>query len=165
MAPLALSEALSSVVAALSKRDYCDSYYYYDDDCHRSAWESWGRWAFAAVVVVFFIILFVIWGCINSRRRRRNGIHPLYGTGWMAPPPKYPGGPNQHYPPPPAYNAPPQQPVYTGTSFNTANGYYGHHEGIQMSPQPPANTYHRPANGMRDGQDDFAPPAGPPPGK
>lgn len=162
MAPLALSEALTSAVAALSKRDYrCYGYSYdYDDGtCRTSAWYSWGRWVFAAVVVVFFIILFAIWGCINSRRRRRHGIRPVYGTGWMAPPPKYPGGPHQNYPPPPAYNAPPQQPVYTGTSFNTADGYYGHHQGIQMSPQPPANTYHRP------GQDDFAPPAGPPPGK
>ncbi|KAJ2897327.1 uncharacterized protein MKZ38_004790 [Zalerion maritima] len=155
----------------LSKR-----YYYYcdagEDSC--SNWYRWGRWVMAAVVVIFFFALFVIWGCFSSRRRRRRGARPMYGTGWLSQqPPNYPGppghGPGQHQPPPPAYGAPPQQPAYTGTSFSTGQGYYGHHEGIQM--QPPRQSYQ--PNGRGDdahevsgaNNDYYAPPSGPPPGK
>jgi Chitin synthesis regulation, resistance to Congo red len=81
----------------------------------------------------------------------------MYGTGWMSSPfngGKY--GPqgynNEMYPPnnPPAY----QQPVYTGTTFNPNDGYYGgHQQGVQY----PQNTYQR--------DQVYEPPAGPPPGK
>ncbi|GKT83278.1 hypothetical protein Ct61P_01128 [Colletotrichum tofieldiae] len=120
-------------------------------------------------------------GCMNARRRKRRGVQPFYGTGWM-------GGNNKHnqhqqatyaynqqyngqqqgyagypqqgadgsYPaPPPAYGQAQQNPQYTGTTFNPNDGYYGgHNEGIQL--QQPQSSYQR---------DVYSPPAGPPPGK
>lgn len=120
--------------------------------------------------IASILMRFFLYRCISSRRRRRRGLRPFYGTGWMAPP-KYPGppgqGPDTYPPPPPAYGAPHQTPAYTGTSFNTNNGYYGHHEGIQMTPQPPQNTYHPSSHQQANGanQEYFAPPPGPPPAK
>jgi hypothetical protein len=107
--------------------------------------------------------------CANSRRRRKQGLAPRYGTGWMAPAPKY--GPNNgaYVPPPPQYSATPmqnypqgqtQQPQYTGQTFNSNEGYYGgHNEGVA----PPPNTYY-PQRGF-GGENVYEPPAGPPPGK
>lgn len=112
--------------------------------------------------------------CI-ARRRRRRGVQPFYGTGWMAPAGgKW--GPNQNshqmhgynsgynanyqqpnayganYQPPPAYGQ--QQPQYTGTTFNPNDGYYGQqNSGVQ----PPQGTYQR--------DDPYGPPPNPPPGK
>lgn len=154
-----MAPSLQSVAQnELSKRfvSYCDL-----DSVGCRNWYSWGRWVFAAVFVILVIALFAVWGCISSRNRRRRGVQPLYGTGWLSAPPKYPGppgqGPGTYPPPPPAYTAPPQQPAHTGTSFSTSQGYYGHHNDIQMTPQPPPNTYQTPAY--------FAPPPGPPPAK
>ncbi|KAK2679444.1 Chitin synthesis regulation, Congo red resistance, RCR protein [Fusarium oxysporum f. sp. vasinfectum] len=125
--------------------------------CVRNNWSYWGRWVF-------------------SRRRKRRGVKPVYGTGWMAAKPwgnnnnhqmyNYgnQGGYNQGYqqnnggygapPPPPAYGQQ-QQPQYTGTTFNTNDGYYG--QGQYSGVQQPQGTY------QRDGA--YSPPAGPPPGK
>ncbi|KAI0176334.1 hypothetical protein GGR52DRAFT_540523 [Hypoxylon sp. FL1284] len=101
--------------------------------------------------------------CMKSRRRRRQGQQPMYGTGWMAP--NNPGGnyynnPQGYNNPPPAYGAPPGQsyPMQnqaTGTTFSRNDGYYGQHEGVQA----PKNVYN---NG---GKDDYAPPEGPPPAR
>ncbi|KAJ8064145.1 hypothetical protein OCU04_006499 [Sclerotinia nivalis] len=103
--------------------------------------------------------------CLNSRRRRRQGIQPMYGTGWMAKPPPY--GHYNYGPPPPIYTQngpiPPQQ---TGNTFNSNDGYYGHHgqhgqhgqqDGIEL--QQPPNAY------TRGGEDVYEAPMGPPPGK
>ncbi|KAM0554130.1 hypothetical protein ACHAPJ_006929 [Fusarium lateritium] len=115
-----------------------------------------------------------------SRRRRSRGTKPVYGTGWMAAKPwggnnnnhqmyNYgnQGGHNQGYnqggyqnggygapPPPPAYGQQ-QQPQYTGTTFNSNDGYYGQNQYAGV--QAPQGTY------QRDGG--YSPPAGPPPGK
>lgn len=156
----------------------CRSGYYYSNGrCYRSSWYGWGRWVLAGAVILFFILLFVIIGCISARRRRKRGLHPMYGTGWMASPGKHGGqypppqqqwyGPAQQQQPqygPPQYDGqtgqyqygmtPQQNPQYTGTTFQTSDGYYGgHNEGVQL--QSPPNTY----------QSVYAPPAGPPPGK
>lgn len=114
-----------------------------------------------------------------ARRRRKRGHQPFYGTGWMAPPPKYgshqndynmgnnqqqqQGGQQDHVyhhnsgwgaqnfqSPPPAYGNYQQNPQYTGTTFNPHDGYYGQNSGVQS---PPAS--YQPDNV-------YPPPPGPP---
>ncbi|KAF4438899.1 hypothetical protein FACUT_4527 [Fusarium acutatum] len=143
--------------------------------CVRNNWSYWGRWVLAGIVIFFFVLLLSC--CLFSRRRKRRGVKPVYGTGWMAAKPwgnnnnnhqmyNYgnQGGYNQGYqqnnggygapPPPPAYGQQ-QQPQYTGTTFNTNDGYYG--QGQYSGVQQPQGTY------QREGA--YSPPAGPPPGK
>ncbi|KAI0136494.1 chitin synthesis regulation, resistance to congo red-domain-containing protein [Xylariales sp. AK1849] len=147
----------------LSKR-YCSSYNSYGDCNNTSAWGYYGRWIFAGVVIIVVLAIFFLWACINSRRRRRGGMRPMYGTGWMASGP----GQNQNNPQaynqgynnaPPAYGAQgqsyPMQNQHTGNTFNQNDGYYagGQREGVQQ----PKNVY---GNG-----NDYAPPEGPPPAK
>ncbi|RYO82333.1 hypothetical protein DL766_008699 [Monosporascus sp. MC13-8B] len=95
--------------------------------------------------------------CINSRRRRKRGLRPMYGMGWMGGNPRnaqhnnaYAYNNNRH--PPPAYGAP-QGPSYPMHSQHPAGGYYGQQEGVQQ----PKNTY------VPAGANDYAPPPGPPP--
>ncbi|KAI1208767.1 chitin synthesis regulation, resistance to congo red-domain-containing protein [Annulohypoxylon truncatum] len=157
---------IDQVGAELAKRQrYCDNGYYDRYGNCYSAWNWYGRWIFAAVVIVLILAVFFLWACINSRRRRRQGLQPMYGTGWMA------GnqGQNAYYnnnnpqgysahPPPPAYGqAYPMDNQYTGTTFNRDDGYYGQHEGVV---QPPKNVYN---NGAA--KTDYAPPEGPPPNR
>ncbi|GJC84113.1 hypothetical protein ColLi_06951 [Colletotrichum liriopes] len=170
---------------ALEKRQQYGCPYgqvYRNGRCYeRGAWYWWGRWVLAAVVVGITLLILILLGCMNARRRKRRGVQPFYGTGWM-------GGNNKHnqhqqatyaynqqyngqqqgyagypqqgadgsYPaPPPAYGQAQQNPQYTGTTFNPNDGYYGgHNEGIQL--QQPQSSYQR---------DVYSPPAGPPPGK
>jgi len=143
--------------------------------CVRNNWSYWGRWVLAGIVIIFFVLF--LFCCLFSRRRKRRGVKPVYGTGWMAAKPwgnnnnnhqmyNYgnQGGYNQGYqqnnggygapPPPPAYGQQ-QQPQYTGTTFNTNDGYYG--QGQYSGVQQPQGTY------QREGA--YSPPAGPPPGK
>ncbi|PHH55841.1 hypothetical protein CFIMG_002647RA [Ceratocystis fimbriata CBS 114723] len=131
--------------------------YYRNDgfyDCDDSNWHSWGRWVALAVIVVCSIICFMLIACINSRRRRRHGGRPIYGTGWMAPLPKYSANlPPGHQPynqniPQNGYYAPPP-PAY-GQQPNQAWGQPG-----AIPLQQPQPTY----------TGDYAPPTGPPPGK
>ncbi|KAI5466302.1 chitin synthesis regulation, resistance to congo red-domain-containing protein [Mariannaea sp. PMI_226] len=169
---------------ALSKRYWvCPSGYSYSNGaCYRSNWYNWGRWVVLAIAVgLFFIVLL---SCLTvARRRRRRGAAPMYGTGWMAPQAGKWGNQNQHQmhnynpnyqnyptqnsgfqqqdgyggyppaPPPPAYGQQ-QQPQYTGTTFNTGDGYYA--TGA-TGVQPPQGTYQR--------DDVYGPPQGPPPGR
>ncbi|PSN64241.1 hypothetical protein BS50DRAFT_678384 [Corynespora cassiicola Philippines] len=129
--------------------------------CRRNAWNDWVRWVVLAVVIIGFFLLFVLCSCITARRRRKAGRQPFYGTGWAAPgqhnaQPYY----NSNYPqPPPQYSAQPPQNSYYGQS----QGYYGQQpygqqqNGVELqSPQPAYN---------RGGDDVYAPPPGPPPGK
>ncbi|CAP60516.1 uncharacterized protein PODANS_1_8110 [Podospora anserina S mat+] len=158
----------------LEKRQSCPSGYYYDRGyCYRnSAWSWWGRWVFAGLAVLFVLLVFALL-FRNSRRRRKQGARPLYGTGWMAPAPQY-------YPPPPQYTPQDQNPAPPGGyKYNGNDGYYGNpqagssqygspgpygnqatspygqQEGIQL--QQPEHAYHR------GGDADYAPPPGPPP--
>ncbi|KAH6619215.1 chitin synthesis regulation, resistance to congo red-domain-containing protein [Chaetomium sp. MPI-SDFR-AT-0129] len=162
-------------LAELTKRDDgCGSGAYRDWNGRcvtYSGWYWWGRWVFAGIAIVFVLLVFA--GLFrNSRRRRRQGQQPLYGTGWMAP------APPPYYPPPPQYSAEAQgqgAPPPGGYKYGPGDGYYGgNQEDIQL--QQPQNTYHRgaeadyapppgpPPHDNRHGNDtDFAPPPGPPP--
>ncbi|KAK0748110.1 chitin synthesis regulation, resistance to congo red-domain-containing protein [Apiosordaria backusii] len=162
MAPLVPDQ-----LVGLEKRQGCPSGYYYGGDglCYRyNTWNWWGRWVFAGLAVLFVLLVFALL-FRNSRRRRKQGGQPLYGTGWMAPAPQY-------YPPPPQYSAQDQNPPPPGGyKYNGNDGYYGNpqagsqygspgpygnqQEGIQL--QQPEHAYHR------GGDADYAPPPGPPP--
>lgn len=171
----------------LIRRDWMcpPGYTYSNGNCYRSSWYNWGRWVVLAIAVGLFLI--VLLSCLSvARRRRRRGVRPMYGTGWMAPQSGKWGNTNQHQmndynqnysnyqayppqnngfqpqeayggypapPPPPAYGQH-QQPQYTGTTFNTSDGYYA--TGA-AGVQPPQGVYQR--------DEVYGPPQGPPPGK
>ena len=102
--------------------------------------------------------------CLNSRRRRRRGAQPMYGTGWMAPP-KY-GAPYHGGPPAPPYS-PPLENQQTRNTFNSNEGYYAHQgngyggqqSGFEL--QQPQSAYQP----QRGGDPVYDAPTGPPPGK
>jgi hypothetical protein len=160
----------------------CPSGYYERNGvCVRSNWSYWGRWVLAAIVIAFFLMLFLTWSCISNRRRRRRGLNPRYGTGWMMPgaynangqQPQYGNGwfgsnkynnnqPQYQQPPPPQYT-PAQGPMQnqpTGQTFNSNEGYYGHHNNNDIPLQQPTSSYY-----PRGGDNVYEPPPGPPPVK
>ncbi|KAF2240811.1 hypothetical protein BU26DRAFT_525718 [Trematosphaeria pertusa] len=131
--------------------------------CRNSAWNDWVRWVVLAVIIVGFFLLFVVCSCITARRRRRLGRQPFYGTGWAARPgqptaqPYYNNNQNYNHPPP-QYTPQPQNQGYYGSN----QGYYGsspygQQQGVELQSPQPTHT--------RGGDDVYAPPAGPPPGK
>jgi len=134
-----------------------------------SRWDTWGRWVALVVVVVGFILLAFLFSCYNSRRRRRRGMAPMYGTGWMGGNwgNKHPGnqyGNGGYYPNQP-YNggaAPPYEPPLpnqtTGQTFNSNDGYYGHNA---YELQQPQSSYQP----QRGGDPVYDAPEGPPPRK
>jgi len=121
----------------------------FDDNCNDD-WNSWGRWVFFGLFVVGFILVAVGFACLNSRRRRRNGLAPRYGTGWAANGfgrNRWGGGGDGYGQAAPPYNqnAPPVYAQQTGNTFNSNDGYYGQQNGIplqepQHSYQPNGNT-------------------------
>jgi len=153
MAPL---EALGNAINRRSSY-YCYNYYGRETCGYYSNWDLWGRWVVVAAVLIFVVILFIVLGRMDARRRRNRGVQPMYGTGWMAPPPKYPGGPapqqGGYQPPAPPYSPPPP---------NAQQSQYAYGGGYQMQPQPPQQSY-QPV--YRGGAEMYTPPAGPPPGK
>jgi len=165
-------------VEGLVARAYRCDYY---GRCYNSNWYNWGRWVVAAIAVGIFLL--VLFSCLLvSRRRRRRGVQPMYGTGWMAPG-KHGNQHNNHQmhdynynqnqggdfqqqqayggyppaPPPPAYGQQHQYPQHTGTTFNTNDGYYGQNNQQSYGVQPPDGTHQR--------GEVYSPPQGPPPGK
>lgn len=96
--------------------------------------------------------------CLTARRRRKAGRTPFYGTGWAARPGNNNAQPyynnNHNNAPAPPYSAATNN--NNGYYGNGANqGYYGQQNGVELqSPQP---TY--------GGNQQYAPPPGPPPGK
>jgi len=128
--------------------------------CNRSAWNDWVRWVVLVVVVLGFFLLFVCCSCFTARRRRKAGQRPFYGTGWAARPgnnnyPQQHPQPyynNQYNQPAPPYSAQPQNGYYGANQ-----GYYGQQNGVELQSPGHAHT--------RGGDDVYAPPAGPPPGK
>ncbi|KAL2271284.1 hypothetical protein VTJ83DRAFT_655 [Remersonia thermophila] len=156
MAPLA------EQLAVVAKRaDGCGAYAYRGADgfCYySSAWYWWGRWVFAGLAVLFILLVFLAL-FRNSRRRRKMGQQPLYGTGWMAPAP-----PPPYYPPPPQYAAQDPNAYKMGSYYSgqPQGEYSGQQQGVsqEVPVQPPANTY-QPAGPSH--QTDYAPPPGPPP--
>ncbi|EPS32032.1 hypothetical protein POX_d05793 [Penicillium oxalicum] len=143
-------------MAVLSRR-YCG---FYDDCGGHSDWDSWGRWVAFAVIVFCAFILFLGFSCLNARRRRRHGLRPITGTGWMAPPPGPPpphqpvyyGNQNDYYgsPPPPQYSANPQNYGYFG-----AQNPGQQQNGIELQQPAAAHAASRA----------YSPPPGPPPSK
>jgi len=156
-----------SIRDALAKRYYCNVY----GQCY-STWNSWGRWVALAVVVGAFIILAFLFSCYNSRRRRRRGMAPMYGTGWMGgnwnnkpPAGQQYGAPGQYYSNEPYHGgaaAPPYSPPVpsqaTGTTFNSNDGYYGQNA---YELQHPQSSYQP----QRGGDPVYDAPQGPPPKK
>lgn len=175
---------LGEGLVARQYRTCPSGYYFRNGACYRSNWSYWGRWVLAAVVIVFFLVLFLTWSCISNRRRRKRGMTPRYGTGWMMPgqygngqqqQPQYGNGwfgsnkfnsnaqPQYQQPPPPQYTpaqgAVPSQ--YTGQTFNSNEGYYGQHTNNNDIPlQQPTSSYY-----PRGGDNVYEPPPGPPPAK
>lgn len=112
--------------------------------------------------------------CLNARRRRRNGVAPRYGTGWLSgktpaghAPAQYNGNQNYYGNTPPNYGnnppldhpAPPYAPpVYTQATGNTNDGYYGQQSGIEL--QQPSSAY-QPVRAEQV----YDAPTGPPPTK
>jgi len=164
---------------ALVKRYICNGYYY-SYDCNYSRWDSWGRWVALAVIVGVVLLVAFAFSCFNTRRRRRQGIAPMYGTGWMAGKPPvgqqsgyynsnqpYNGGQPYGNPAPPY--SPPIGNQATGNTFNSNEGYYGNHtngyagqqSGIEL--QQPQNIYA--PNRSIGGEPVYEAPQGPPPGK
>jgi len=171
MAPV--QSAIESLVKRYDNNDNCDY-----NGCY-STWDNWGRWVALAVIVIAAILLALMFSCYNTRRRRRQGLAPMYGTGWMGGKPGqgYYGNNNnnnQNYYPNQPYNGGQAAPAYsppvgnhpTGNTFNSNDGYYGRHDqyngqqsGIEL--QTPQNSYQP----QRGGDSVYEPPTGPPPGK
>ncbi|KAL5346778.1 hypothetical protein ACLOAV_007919 [Pseudogymnoascus australis] len=167
MAP-AISPVLLDFV--LDKRQYYGGGYGYRNN---SNWNRWGRWVALVVIVGFFLVLAFACSCVNSRRRRRRGLAPRYGTGWLA---GKNGGNQQHYQnndyqgqqsgynyggaaaPAPPYSPPQQQ--YGNQQYGGNTDYYGGQQsGIEL--QQPQNSY----NPQMGREQTYEPPSGPPPGK
>ncbi|KLU87808.1 hypothetical protein MAPG_06801 [Magnaporthiopsis poae ATCC 64411] len=155
--------------AQLAKRYYyyCPAgYIFINGGCEYNAWAYWGRWVLTGVVILGIGLLLMMLGCLSARRRRRQGMMPMYGTGWMGG--KYQGGPphqqqqNGYYAPPPQYSTQPMPGQYTGSTFNPNDGYYGAQtQGVQ----PPPNAYVPPHRDSPDAGGDVPPPAARPSGK
>ncbi|KAK3652747.1 hypothetical protein LTR56_005042 [Elasticomyces elasticus] len=143
---------------------------YYDSNnqriCNRSTWSNWARWLVLALIILGAFLIFFLFSCVTARRRRKMGYSPYRGTGWALG--RTPAG---HAPA--TYNARPQQeqtaqPYYNNNSntpyqsnppaYGAANDYYGGNNVEMQPPQPAYGVDNRKA-------DNFAPPAGPPPGR
>lgn len=140
--------------------------YYSRGGCYRnSGWYYWGRWVLAGVVIFLTILVIFAICCVRSRRQRKHGRRPMYGTGWMAPgkfagqhpqQQQWGGGGAPPAPPPPPYGGYGQQPQQggynnAGSPYGQQREYYSQADGVQQ----PQNTY----------QPVYSPPTGPPPGK
>ncbi|PSR99366.1 hypothetical protein BD289DRAFT_471618 [Coniella lustricola] len=158
---------------------YYDCAYY--GNC-TSSYNSWGRWVLAGLVILAALFLALLWSCVVNRRRRRRGLQPRYGTGWMmhgpgsgrSSAPQYNQGgwygqnntnnPNSKYsgaaPPPPQYTPSAVPAQTTGQTFNSNEGYYGQHNG-DVPLQQPTGSYYPTAGG----EPVYQAPSGPPPAK
>jgi len=156
-------------VEGLEKRQYgyCNGFYCYNGN---SSWNNWGRWVALVCIIVFVLLLAIAFSCVSARRRRRRGLNPYYGTGWMGGKPAQYQNNQGYYGNNGGYNggvggpAPPYEPgpvnnQYTGNTFNRDDGYYGQQNGVEL--QPPQSSY-QPGRG---GDPVYSAPQGPPPGK
>ncbi|KAI1828048.1 chitin synthesis regulation, resistance to congo red-domain-containing protein [Xylaria intraflava] len=154
-----MAPVLDQASSLLQPRSFCPAgEHLVGNDCIRGdPWFWYGRWILLAVLLVFVFLLLFTYACLQSRRRRRQGMSPMYGTGWMAPnngqyynPPQAYNSEAYHQPPP-AYGAPGQS-YPMDNRYQTADGQYNRQaSGVE----PPKNVY----------SGDYAPPAGPPPNK
>lgn len=103
--------------------------------------------------------------CISSRRRRKAGRKPFYGTGWAGN--VRPFGQAQYNP---NYNTQQpygQQPAYGQGGYNAAPPNYNQSTGGYGQPGGEAAGYYGAQRGdvEMNNAGGYAPPAGPPPGK
>ncbi|PWY91844.1 hypothetical protein BO94DRAFT_381592 [Aspergillus sclerotioniger CBS 115572] len=128
--------------------------------CDGSTWYDWGRWIAFGVIVAVALTIFFFFACYNARRRRRQGLRPHPGTGWLAgPPPTFQQSQQQAaqqnqrpYYADPYYQ---QQPPPQYSPHPHAYGYFGGQQtGIEL--QSPPNAYH-------GGERVYQAPPGPPP--
>ncbi|KAH6606513.1 hypothetical protein Trco_005666 [Trichoderma cornu-damae] len=172
-----------------ARDDGCGYGYFFDGiRCRRkSGWYFWGRWVLAGIAIVLALILLTSCLCI-SRRNRRRGAPPMYGTGWFSGAGSgRPGGNNKtntahemnNYPS--GYNqvgsGPPQPPYGEGYMGYTSPPPYGQppvdsqmtgttfnaHDGYMVG-QPQQYGVQQPQSAYQPGGN-YQPPAGPPPGK
>jgi len=164
MAPTTSINVLAKRYSSCSYNGYGNGYNDYGD-CN-SSWDNWGRWVALGVIVVAALLLAFLCSCYNTRRRRRRGLSPMYGTGWMpghkATGNYYNGGAAPPYSPQPQV-----ENQNTGNTFNNNDGYYGNaynngyggqQGGIEL--QQPQHSYQ-----PRGGEPVYEAPQGPPPGK
>lgn len=88
------------------------------------------------------------------------GRQPFYGTGWAARPGQYGAQPyyNTNYNhPPPQYTPQPQNSYFGSNAGYYGQPPYGQQQGVELQSPQPAHP--------RGGDDVYAPPSGPPPGK
>lgn len=167
---MAPSSKLMSELLSKRQGNYGYDDCYYSNDCS-SGWNNWGRWVALVVIVVVVILIAFIFSCLNNRRRRRRGAPPMYATGWVpthVPWSNKPPGQSSGYYHNDPYNggaAPPYEPPLgnqaTGNTFNSNDGYYGHHNGNGFELQQPQSSYQP----QRGGDPVYAAPDGPPPEK
>jgi hypothetical protein len=138
--------------------DNCGDYYY------NSPWDVYGRWILLGAVIIGAFLIFLIFSCINARRRKRAGMQPLRGTGWASRPvygwgqPQYTGAPSQQQPY--GYNAsnnyqtggpPPYQAATEGVYGKPSQDpYAGPQPGVEL--QEPSGSYQRGGDNVYSGQ-------------
>ncbi|SCU88843.1 LAFA_0E14840g1_1 [Lachancea sp. 'fantastica'] len=89
-------------------------YVTYYDNSYNGSW-VWGRW----LLFIVLAVAVVLWVFMINVRRRRNGVSPIRGTAWLAPP-SYGVSQNQ-------YNLPTDQnpvPEYSATANVNDAGYF-----------------------------------------
>ncbi|SCV00649.1 LAME_0G11122g1_1 [Lachancea meyersii CBS 8951] len=110
------------MVVILDKR-----YVYYGDSNGSSGW-IWGRW----LLFIVLAIVILLWVFLINMRRRKNGVSPMRGTAWLAPP-SYGVSQNQ-------YNMPAGQnpvPEYSATANVNDAGYFDQNGKFHRTPQGP----------------------------
>jgi len=68
---------------------YCYYNDFNDEVCENSYWDGTGRWILLGVIVgvfMLFTVSYLLFACMTSRRRQKQGMKPYYGTAWAAPP-------------------------------------------------------------------------------
>ncbi|EHK15715.1 uncharacterized protein TRIVIDRAFT_82523 [Trichoderma virens Gv29-8] len=176
-----------------ARDDGCGYGYYFDGIiCRRkSGWYFWGRWVLAGIAIICALVLLFFCLCI-SRRNRRRGAQPMYGTGWFSGPPAAPAGrpsgSNKYNSNNNAYEMNNYQSGYNQGGYSQQQPPYG--EGYGYTSPPPygqgpvpnqtTGTTFNANDGYMTGQPQYGvqqpqhayqpdghyqPPAGPPPGK
>lgn len=63
---------------------------YSDGSCYEEytdAWHVWGRWLMLGLLIAFILFMIPFSGFLMSLRRRKRGMQPVPGCGWMFPNP------------------------------------------------------------------------------
>lgn len=178
MPAIDVAHKVGATAVELVKRQYGYGYGSSYGYRNTSPWNRYGRWALLGVLLAVGLVAFFLISCLNARRRKKAGNKPFYGTQWLAPnsygqQQQQQQAQTQYYPPQNTHNdnaqyAPPAYPPTNGPAPNGNADYYGNntHNNNQYEMQQPAATYQPGYN--REAEQaggEYAPPAGPPPGK